>query len=187
MNILKPNKGFTPAPEREVILNSAAKGRPSRLVRGFTIIELLIAMTLFIIITTIAVTIFTRTLRAQNATVGLIGINDNASLTMEEIVREVRTGSEFSIGGEGELLFTNAKGEAVSYYRSDSKIIRETVVGAVPLTAENIRVTRLVFELTGGTESAPARVTVSMTVGSFARDLTEIFTTMQTTISPRLL
>jgi prepilin-type N-terminal cleavage/methylation domain-containing protein len=159
--------------------------------RGFTIVELLVSMTLFLIVTTIAVGSFVRALRAQQAIVGLIAVNDNTSLTLEQMAREIRTGIDFSTQGEDALIFTNTFEEQVTYQVRNNRLERQSGTTAfIPLTASNIRVVDIGFYLmttdAHGNAIAP-RVTITMTVGSTKRDIKDITTTIQTTVSPRVI
>ena len=86
---------------------------------GFTIIELLIAMGLFAILISVVSGIFVRSLRAQRVTVALIAANNNASLAIEQMAREIRTGQSFSAVID-QLRFINAKGETVTYRWNDT-------------------------------------------------------------------
>jgi prepilin-type N-terminal cleavage/methylation domain-containing protein len=65
---------------------------------GFTIIELLVAMSVFVIIIAIVSSTFISTLRAQRTLLALMAANDSASLAMEQMMREIRTGRNFCIG-----------------------------------------------------------------------------------------
>src|SRR3989338_8294083 len=82
---------------------------------GFTVVELIVAMSLFIIVVSIATGIFIRALRTQRAIVDLLVVNDNATLVLEQITREVRLGTSFSTPSPTRLDFTNASGFPVSY------------------------------------------------------------------------
>jgi len=74
---------------------------PHRLQKGFTLIELIIAIGLFSIIVTIAVGGFVNVLRTQRQVSGLIAVQSNAGLALEQMAREIRTGYLFcrDIGG----------------------------------------------------------------------------------------
>ena len=63
--------------------------------KAFTLVELLVAMSLFLILIGIATSGFIRVLRTQRAIVELMTINDNAVLTLEQMAREIRTGYHF--------------------------------------------------------------------------------------------
>lgn len=146
--------------------------------RGFTIIELLVASTIFIIILTIAVGGFVRVLRMQRAIVALMEANDNASFTIEQMAREIRTGYNFCTRGnphpwasgvctalagtaadDWELMFINAKNDVVFYRYSSSSngfLERGTASSTSPgdktyqrLTAPTVRISGFKVVLAG--------------------------------------
>jgi len=63
--------------------------------RGFTLIELIVAIGLFSILVAIAAGGFTNALRTQREVAGLIAAQSNAGLAIEQMAREARTGDEF--------------------------------------------------------------------------------------------
>lgn len=63
--------------------------------KGFTIVEMLVAIALFSIVTAIAVGGFTTALRTQRQVAALISVESNVSLAMEQMAREIRTGYLF--------------------------------------------------------------------------------------------
>jgi len=135
--------------------------------KGFTLVELLVAMGLFVIFITIASGGFIRALRTQRNIVALIAANENTSLALEQMAREIRTGSNFSSPNETELDFTNAVGEDVVYRLKDTAVERNSQ----PLTATNVKINKLIFKLGN---NHPARITI-------------ILNNFQTTVSSRNL
>lgn len=150
---------------------------------GFTIIELMVAMGLFVIVVGIASGTFVNSLRTQRNIVGFMAANDNASLTLEQISREIRTGSAFLSAGSA-LNFTNYEHEQTHYALADGRILRN----GTPLTAENVSVKYLSFILRGGAvgDGESTRVTIMMGVSSRGR-LESFITRLQTTVSARIL
>lgn len=74
---------------------------------GFTLVELLVAMSVFIIIFVGAIGTYLGALKNQRFLAELILINNNASLVMEQMAREMRTGY-FDIGQQqGRGCFTS--------------------------------------------------------------------------------
>ena len=161
--------------------------------RGFTLIELMVALSLFVIVLGISSSIFIRSLRSQRAIINLISVNDNSSLAIEQMAREVRTGTNFSANppDNNQLSFTNALSKAVIYRLNiTSGAIERNEDGGVfsPITSANVRVEKLNFILSGaGVDSKQARITVAMRVGSTAALLQNFYTDVQTTLSPRIL
>jgi prepilin-type N-terminal cleavage/methylation domain-containing protein len=159
---------------------------------GFTLPELLVAMGLFLIVVTIATGAFVQSLRTQRAAVELIAVNDNANIILEQMAREVRTGTGFSSPNAAELRFTNYLGEAVVYRHGNALGAVERSVDGIsfePLTASNVDVKRLLFRTSGagGADKLQPRITISIGVSGRSPALRDIVTDMQTTISPRLI
>ena len=113
-------------------------------------IELVVSVSIFLIVVVISTTAFTRALRSQRSIIALMGINDNINQAIEQMMREIRTGTGFeapyvqglsscSGGACGpELHFTNAKGESVVFYTDEGKIIRKAGSTNFPITADNV-------------------------------------------------
>ncbi len=151
--------------------------------KGFTVIELMVAVGLFIIVVGIASGTFVHSLRTQRNVAGLMAANDNASLTLEQMTREIRTGKNFSSTGS-RLTFTNYQNEPVSYTLTDGAMYRN----GAPLTSKNVLVPYLSFILLGEAPSDGKQTRVTILLGVSARGRLESFITrLQTTVSPRIL
>ena len=153
---------------------------------GFTIVELLVAITLFLVITAIGSGTFIQSLRTQRGVTSLIAANSNASLAMEQIAREMRTGQNFSLIGE-ELSFVNAKSQSV-IYRLKNEAIERIVNGESGLiTASNVKIFRLNFILAGEnpTDGLPTKITIVLGIGASGAADAKI--NLQTTVSSRIL
>ncbi len=151
---------------------------------GFTLVELLVAMSLFVVVVALASGIFIQALRTQRATVALIAANNNASLAIEQMMREIRTGKNFTVegvnSGEGQSLdFQNARQEAVNYSLTNKSIARNNNA----LTAENILVENLKFNLLAG---LPPRITIVLQISALGVPAPGSFINLQTTVSPRV-
>lgn len=62
---------------------------------GFTLAEMIVAFGIFAILITIAAGSFVRSVRIQRVALQLMAVNDNIALTMEQMMRELRTGYNF--------------------------------------------------------------------------------------------
>lgn len=84
----------------------------ARAKKGFTLIEMLVTVSLFLIIITIAVGGFTNAIRTQRQVSSIISAESNVSITLEEMAREIRTGYLFcnGIGNETPTAGTNPNG-----------------------------------------------------------------------------
>jgi prepilin-type N-terminal cleavage/methylation domain-containing protein len=150
---------------------------------GFTVIELMVAMSLFTVVVGIASGVFVRSLRTQRAVAALMAANDNASFALEQMAREVRTGREFS-GSGGALLFTNDRNERVSYAVREGRIERN----GASITSAQVLVTHLSFDLAGAEVGDGRSTRVTIRLGVSARGKMESFVTrLQTTVSSRVL
>lgn len=167
--------------------------------KGFTIVELLVAMSLFMILLGIAIGGFVNALKMQKAIAGLAGINDSASLVLEQMAREIRTGYDFDKVSDTELQFINIYGQKVGYQLNGEAIERgiEDVSLTPPaivykkITADNVKIADfniIILDKTipGGYYYQP-RVTIGLSVGSMDKNLENIFTNIQTTVSARRL
>ncbi len=86
--------------------------------KGFTLVELMVTVGLFIIIITIAVGGFTNAVRTQRQVSSLISAQSNVSLVLEQMARQIRTG----------YLFCNTIGNT----QTGSGALGTTPAGSVP-------------------------------------------------------
>lgn len=160
---------------------------------GFTIVELIVSMSLFVILFSITTGVFVQSLRTQRATVALIAANSNASLAIEQMAREMRTGKNFSQTSQQEIDFTNAKGEAVIYKLDSSfPVIEKSADGGITfkkITADNVLVKNLNFLLFTGSpaDPYPPRITIIIQAGTNALQVSGVSINLQTTVSARVL
>ena len=181
--------------KKEITL-STTKGLAPSATEGFTTIELLVAITLFIILITLAAATFFQALKTQNVIVKLVASNDNAAQIIEQMAREIRTGAFTTVenpSGTNVLEFTNANGEFVTYnFNQGKSIIEKTVNGSVPkvTTPPGVKVTNLLFILkgTGQGNCAPEnKVSTRVTILATFEGPHEIEFNYQTTVSPRTM
>ncbi len=162
-------------------------------IAGFTLVELLVAMGLFLIIVSIASGIFLRSLRTERTAVELLTVNDNASLTLEQMSRELRTGNSFAKISDTELQFKNFSQDTVRYRlavgaRGEGLVERAVNSGAFEaLTANNIDVKKLHFIVLGNSsgDKLQPRITIAMNVAGRSTLLKDVTTNLQITVSPR--
>lgn len=161
---------------------------------GFTLVELLVAMGLFLILLGIATGGFVKALRSQKEIVNLMEVNDNVSLILEQMAREIRTGFDFSKPFDAELRFINAN-DVVVFYRLNNGVI-EKGIGDVPatiykqITADNVKINNFNITLLGNepNDNFPPRITISLSVSpksGYFKDAPVV--KIQTTISSRIL
>lgn len=153
--------------------------------RGFTMVELLVAMSLFVVVISLVSGIFVRALRSQRNIVALIAANSNAALALEQIMREMRTGTDFNAPVEEEIDFTNAKDEPVVYKLETENGIRFLTRNNERLTAENVNVRKLNFILLED-PAFPPRITIILQLSPTSGALSDYLVSLQTTVSARI-
>jgi prepilin-type N-terminal cleavage/methylation domain-containing protein len=172
--------------------------------KGFTMVELLVAIASFVIIISIAVGGFSGALRSQRQSIALLNANYNSSLVLEQMAREIRTGMNFCdqnppcsppLGGgqvlANQLYFTNAYGQNV-VYRVNNSGIEKSIDGGTSfkkITADDVSVEYLNFILSGHglSDGKQTRITILIGIKSKESSVSGSVVNLQTTVSPRVL
>ena len=160
---------------------------------GFTLAELMVSLGLFVVVLALTAVIFSRGLAHQRTLIDLVHSASNASLAMEQMAREIRTGTDFCIDApcdSSTLALRNAKGEAVTYVLAGDRLVR-SVNGAepTPFVGEEVKVSSMLFAVRGVDpfDDTQPRITIVMSWSSRRQGVPSIAARLQTTISPRLL
>jgi prepilin-type N-terminal cleavage/methylation domain-containing protein len=174
---------------------------------GFTLVELLVAITLFSVIVSVAVGGFAGMLRTQRQITSLLTADANVGFAIEQMAREIRTGSAFCPAGtSGASLcdcsqndpttlscraaaFTDAEGQSLVYKLQGGALMKSADGGSTyaPLTATNIVIPYfnvLLFGNTPGDHWNP-RLTIQIGVASKDAALAGQALHLQTTVSAR--
>ena len=151
---------------------------------GFTLIETLVAASIFVMLTTVAVGAFVQALKSQRFLLGLMSLSNNVGSAIEQIGRELRTGYGFCPGEPDPLTpcdpdrilniatnyidFVNYEGASVTVsWKQDPLTGRGFLARAVgggtdyPVTAEDIDVTAATFLIRQAMVSVAGSVTAS--------------------------
>ncbi|TFB07963.1 prepilin-type N-terminal cleavage/methylation domain-containing protein [Candidatus Atribacteria bacterium MT.SAG.1] len=168
---------------------------------GFTLIEIMVSMTIFLIVMVSVIELFISGISAQKKSLALQTLSDSASYAIEYMSRTIRmakkdlTGTYISAGcnfenPEGDLAkirFLNYKKED-QWFILDNKQIKEKKdddIGFTALTSDNFQVNKLYFELSGQcqTDDLQSRVTIVMEIQT--KEVEPQTLNIQTTISQR--
>lgn len=163
---------------------------------GFTLAELIVAMSIFIIATAVISGIFIRTVKTQRQTNQLMTINSDAGLIMERITREVREGYDFVEPASSGVCSTNlvfsreieGSQREISYRLNNNDIERKQGSSGSfgVLNSPNHSVNDLCFLKTQGTADDPWRITIIMRTGSTDPNI-DYSSDIQSTVTARVL
>jgi prepilin-type N-terminal cleavage/methylation domain-containing protein len=165
---------------------------------GFSLIELLVAATIFSFVVAGVSGLFVQALDLQRRAGGIQKIQENAQYVLESIAREVRvskitgpdTNCNPSDASNYTLTITHPVNGTVTYaYDSVLGIITRNAGGSgpQPITTTNVFFKKLAFCVSGsGADKAQARVTIPMTIESTdGRTSNRVSVSLQTTIISR--
>lgn len=175
---------------------------------GFSLVELLVAMSVFVVVISIVVGVFIQGLRSQRIVNNLIMINSNASLILEQMAREIRAGKDFELNlsspglcsGENQsdsISFLRKKPLATEYapvkYALGTlrEIVRYENGASSTLTSiPDVQIKNLCFFMDHdqvNPDPSPWRITISMRVGTLNSELVNRDVNIQTTVTSRRL
>lgn len=169
---------------------------------GFTLIEMMVALTVFMVVMTITLAAFLNVVDIQRKTEAFRKVNDNLNFSMEMMMREIREGKGYNSGGESFNFTSRAESTEVTYSlnkENDKDQFIKRCVGACNeggqrITSDDVKITSLFFTVTGeepgpnnnGTDTNQPRVTISIS-GESGGAKKKIKTTLdlQATVSQR--
>lgn len=166
---------------------------------GFTLVELMVAVSVFSVAVTLSTGAFVRAIKTQRILTHLMSVNSNSSLVIEQLAREMRTGYNFSLTKinsadcNDSITFNRSTDGILTTYRW-SGIQSHSIERSegennpfVPITASNVSVNRLCFIEDQVLPSDPWRITIDATLGSTDPQVAQNVFNLQTTVSARLL
>jgi len=162
--------------------------------RGFTLIEMLVAVTIFVTVITVASAIFVSGLRAQRQSLAYQQLLDQTSYLMEYMSRAIRMAKKDMDGSciaaklnyefDGQCLkFKNYKGECRQFCLETGRLkeIKEDVQNY--LTSPELEVKKFNVTLTGQTQNDKLQPLVSIFLNIEGKEQSKI--KIQTSISQR--
>lgn len=156
---------------------------------AFTLIELIVGMTIFIIVISVVLSLFMTGLRGQRNIIAQQNVQDNARYLLGFIAKELRMGEIDSVSNST-LEITRPDGESVTYvFNSADKTIERTDSSTSgPINSDNVLITGSFYGLGIGDDNQQPRITIIMkveTIGEKEEEKVEI--NIQTTLSQRNL
>ena len=126
---------------------------------GFTLIELIVALGVFMVVMTITLSAFLNIMDIQKKTEAFRKVNDNLNFAMEVMMREIREGKGYSAAdcSGADFCFTGKDGKAVKYQLNGGGYIerKEEADEWLRMTSGGIKITSLSF-LVSGEETYPS-------------------------------
>lgn len=159
--------------------------------RGFSLVELLVAVALFSIVAVVAAGSLMSLIDANSKARTQQVVMGNLSVPMEimaEEMRELKQGTDFAITGGGSSVTFTKEDDTEAGFRLSGTSIERNIDGAWSnLTGADVDIVGLTFErvdYNGGTDDFPI-VTISVEAKSGSRIKTESTFMLQTTVSPQ--
>lgn len=163
--------------------------------RGFTLVETMVALFLFVILITITGSVFLDGLKSQRRAFAIQSLIENVNTIIESMVKEIRVAEivlnpDNSCGSNASsrLDFKHPELGEVAYYLDNGKIVKSIGGRSDRLTSQNITVTSLGFCISGNSlgDGRQSRIIMFGKLRS-GQEGQIIEVPFQTAVSPRLL
>lgn len=166
--------------------------------RGFTLVEMIVAIFIFSVAMVIATGALVSILNANRKAQAVKSVMNNLNFALDSMTRSIRTGADYDCGvpscdvnGSSEFSFINADGEEIAYRLNDGtkRVERSVATGSfLPLTSPGVIVNDLAFYLDGesGTDTLQPRVMIIMR-GEAGTGKTRTTFDLQTLVTQRIL
>lgn len=157
---------------------------------GFTLVELLVGMSVFITAMTIGTGVFIQGLKTQKLLMREMAVNNNMNLVLEQMARDIRTGFDFPEKGVySELSFVGRDGKSIEFDFDGTAIYRTVGGRRLRMTSLDVDVASAKFNVQSKGTCDPWRVTILMMVAPIetASDVSRKLSKIQTTVSSRVL
>jgi len=180
--------------------------RQSTTGKGFTLIELMTAVSIFLVVMTISMGAILGIFSANDKVGSLKIVMDNLNFATETMSREIRFGTRYHCGSGDFTLPENCAGgaDSISFlsndgtqqirYRLSGTSIEKSINAASPsaiytsVTAPEINIQSLTFYVTGATlDNLQPRVVIMIKGSAGNKPSSQTEFTMQTAVSQRLL
>src|SRR3989344_2963024 len=162
--------------------------------RGFTLIELIVALGLFSIIMVITTGGFVRFLKTERQALSFVSVNNNLGAAIEQMAKEIRTGKNFCTNGQScqspdVLSFVNSKGVEVPYCLESGAGKRnegQDCSSGQEITGSKVSVGYLNF-IVSDNDNYPPRITILIGANPNNESASIYTANLQTTVSSRQL
>ncbi|MBU2564294.1 prepilin-type N-terminal cleavage/methylation domain-containing protein [Patescibacteria group bacterium] len=158
--------------------------------KAFTLIEILVALSIFMVVIIVVLTTFLSGINGQRKVIALQDVQDNARFLMNFMVKEIRM-SEINSFNSSSLNITRPDGESVSYLfnNANGKIERTDSTTSGPISSDNVFILGGFYGSgVGKLDGLQAKITIVMDVQkNSAKEQGRASIKIQTTVSQRNL
>ncbi|MBI4692294.1 MAG: type II secretion system protein [Candidatus Terrybacteria bacterium] len=155
--------------------------------KGFTLIEMIVAVGVFTVAITLSLASFLNISAIQKKAEAFRLVNNNLNFALEAMVREIKTGSNYSSIDGSSLIITNSSEINITFFLENNQIKRQ-IEGDDPLalTTPEVQITNLQFIMKPPANPQPM---VTVLINGVIEEKGEIKShlDLQTTISQRKL
>jgi len=158
---------------------------------GFTLVELLAAITIFSLVMTAVFGIFINAIKDQRIILAKQAVDDNALYAMESITKELRMAVSIATpgGNASSIAFGNSAGDSIAYSLSNGQIMRNDTTlatGNQPVSSSEITISSLNFNVNNWDSTHAPRITIFMRAQEATSSSSQATLEIQSTVSPRL-
>lgn len=168
--------------------------------KGFTLVEILVAVALFSIVMTVALGAMFSMVNANRKAQAVNLSMTNLNFALEAMSRSLRTGTAYSCGWGGDctsggsmIRFTDQKNQSIVYrYNAANKSIERSLNGGgtyARLTAPEVQITSMAFYVTGSSraDTVQPRILITLRGTAGTKPETQTSFNIQTTVVQRIL
>jgi len=156
--------------------------------KGFTLIEMIVAVSIFIVVVVIAAGALLSVIQANRKAQSIKSVVNNINFAVEGMARSIRVGSDYS-GGGSSITFLASDSSVVTYRLHGTILQRdEDGGGFISITSPEVTINRMSFTISGEEDNDDLQPQVIIIVqGHSGENLTtRTDFNIQTTVSQRL-
>jgi type IV fimbrial biogenesis protein FimT len=145
------------------VFSKLLSSKAPKLERGFTLIEIMVAVSIFALVMVVAIGAVLSIVSANKKSQAVSSVLTNLNFALESMLRDLRTGYNYGCDGGGDCsdggdiisLYSTQSNDTVEYAVTDGSITK-SVGGATPLylTSKEVNIDTLKFYLTGTAKTA---------------------------------
>lgn len=172
-----------------MMISPLRQKKPRGKKRGFTLIEMMVSVALFVMVMMILMNLFVSMLTANWKAQNQKFVFDNVYTSIEILIRHLRSGKDYVCAGGNcsSISFTDVDGHSVTYRKTGNTIFRSMDGGAFEaITASNVQIKNLTFYTFGDNTTTQPRVLVII-AGIAGKGPAQTTFNVQTTISQLLI